>query len=355
MSSNTRNTNPSFEDKRKEYQNGLVSRFLAEVDESDFKTVAIGLDMAADEDKWGLSIIALNSDCTRGQLVLLLPHRATLDNFKQVCSMKPSVEYLHGIIDGLRQRNIRVALAVDVPLGWPDSHGRFLDTWSAKSACSQNLIPERENFEYRLCDLTLREHLRTLDPRASLFAVGADKIACAAFEWARIRTSLLELISSCDVDCVTSNEDRVVLFETYPAAFIRLNYPEFISYKSGEDKANSSTSSAEDVRLRLTEKLLKDYHINIENERNRVAQACKSARSDAIDGFLSALSAWDYLRWKSSKGASHEMTTFEKLLDHAPSQEEIEKIQREGWILVRMSPFNHVSPVTLRAHPRCHN
>ena len=184
--------------------------------------------------------------------------------------------------------------------------------------------------------------MRQYDSSASLFAVGADKIASAAFEWAKVRANISEIIGDCDLGLVNTSQCSVVLIETYPAGFVRLNYPDNIGYKTGDTSSNRTDflMSAEEIRCRLVNKLLADYQLDVENCRTHIEQACSSPRSDAYDGFLSALTAWDYLRWRKYGSRSHSTTTPEMLLGHTPSTEQVEQIQTEGWILVRMSALS---------------
>jgi hypothetical protein len=329
---------PSFGDRSNEWKETVVARLLAEIDKADCGAVAIGLDMAAQEQKWGLSLITLDKTCSAGALQLLLPHRAAIEGFSRHCPMKPSTDYLQGILAGLLERNIPTALAVDVPLGWPASHSQFTKNWAAISGSHADVIPARDDFEYRKTDLSLRVELRKHDPGASLFAVGADKIASAAFVWARVRTHLSDLITACDVGFGSKPPDTIVLFETYPAAFVRLNYPEWIEYKTGENsgKRSDTNRSAKELRNGLEERLLDDYHLDVAKCRPHLDLACDSPPSDAFDGVLSALCAWDYLKFRSSGLPPVTMSTPQQLIDHEIDQNTRELIEKEGWILTRM-------------------
>jgi hypothetical protein len=335
----------SFENKKKEWQDSLVPRFLKAIDQSGCKAVAIGLDMAAQEENWGLSMISLDEDFCSGQLTLILPHRASIDGYKAHCPLKPSKYYLRGILEGLRDRDIETALAVDVPLGWPIKHGLFTHDWSALNRCAIDMIPLRDEFEFRQTDLLLREMLRNSDSSAALFAVGADKIACASFEWAKIRANFSGIIQVCDVGLDNVLQSSVILFETYPAAFVRLNFPDCISYKSGEKTSGQTglSRSAKEIRYELVDKLLAGYRLDIDSCRPYIDQACSSFSSDAFDGFLSAITAWDYLRWRKYGDDSHFTTTPKALLRRDPTIDESNTIEKEGWILIRKSELKDVS------------
>ena len=202
----------------------------------------------------------------------------------------------------------------------------------------------------RLIDIKLRELLRMTDRSASVFSVGADKIASAAFMFAHFRAGMSSgtLISDFGIGSVSSNAVR--LFETYPAAYVRLNYPDFIQYKSGTGSDKQKDNSAGKIRRAFIKKLRCNYSLVVEGRlQNHINQACSSSRSDAFDGLLSALSAWDYLRWRTSGDKFFEMTTPEQLLCRkldsgvAADAEIIKQIETEGWILVRSSPLKDLN------------
>ena len=333
-----KNRDAGFKIESQKWKDSFVTRVLADIDQAKCSQVAIGLDMAAQEDNWGLALITLDDTCSSGALKLLLPHRATIEPFSAHCPMKPSTEYLQGLLAGLHERKIPTALAVDVPMGWPVSHAEFTKTWSALSGSHAESIPARDDFEYRKTDIILRGELRKKDPGASLFAVGADKIASAAFNWAKVRAYLSDLITGCDVGFGSKTTDPIVLFETYPTAFLRLNYPEWIEYKTGEKstKRSSTNRSAEELRYGLVEKLLDDYQLDVTACRTHLDLACSSPRSDAFDGFLSALCAWDYLKIRSTGSPLSTMSTPQQLIENEIDQETREVIESEGWILIRM-------------------
>ena len=330
----------NYKDMKKDLQSNSVSRVLEDINKQHFEYYAVGLDMAAAEENWGLSIIGIQKDFTQGKLLLLLPHREEIPGFRAHCPMKASQDYLKSLLEGLISKPI--VIAVDVPLGWPRNHGSFTSTWSAKNGTQEQFeFPSREDFEFRLTDIKLRDLMRNIDPSASMFSVGADKIASAAFKWAEFRNLYPNLNIISDVGLSEALlPNGISLFETYPAAYVRLNYNNFIQYKSGVESAN--------IRRGLLDQLQKDYGVCIDDSlKNHVHQACSSPRSDAFDGFLSAMSAWDYLRWKISEHHSHFMTAPERLLnrnidtknnEHADL---IQQIESEGWILVRNSKFEN--------------
>jgi hypothetical protein len=316
-----------------------VRAIVAELTNGPTQAIAIGLDMAADERNWGLALLALRNNCSEAQLVSLDPHHAIVDGRRAPFRIRSSRQRLASFLEAFQAKQIPIALAVDVPFGWPRPHAAFTQAWSAESGCAPGLIPQRNDFEYRLTDLCLRTELRRSHPGAALFAVGADKIASAAFEWARVRSQLAGLDIACDFGLGDVHQSKTVMFETYPAAFVRFNYPGFIQYKSG----TKSTRSTE-VRSNLLKQLLTDYPLVYPEHGGFLQQACAASRSDPFDGFLCALSAWDYLRWKGSGEKGVIMTTPARLLQPTPTPQQIATIKVEGWILVRMPPIGSEAP-----------
>jgi hypothetical protein len=344
---------PSFEECSHDWQENLIVRVFEAIDQRQCAAAAIGLDMAAREDNWGLCLLTLDADYRQGVLQLLLPHRATLEGFSRHCPIKPSLTYLQNLLAGLRERKIATSFAVDVPLGWPELHGDFTNDWSAMTGATTEL-PSRDDFEYRLTDLHMKERLG-----ANLFAVGADKIASAAFQWAKARTQLDGLIDACDVGFGVSGDPLVTLFETYPAAFVRLNYSEWIKYKTADNTSETDESqpATELLRKPLLDRMLQDYAMDTSRCEAHLHLSCISPRSDAFDGFLSALTAWDYLRWRRYGVTSHEATTPRSLLGCAPDAKQKDRIKREGWILTRMSQLKTIIEIrsTTRAGDECRN
>ncbi|MEZ6096897.1 MAG: DUF429 domain-containing protein [Pirellulaceae bacterium] len=330
-----RRKKPSFEDSSRECQENLIVRIFEVIDQGPCGAAAIGLDMAAQEDNWGLCLLTLDADYRQGVLQLLLPHRAKLEGFSRHCPIKPSLTNLQDLLAGLRERKITTAFAVDVPLGWPELHGDFTNDWSAMTGAKTEL-PSRDDFEYRMTDLLMKERLG-----ANLFAVGADKIASAAFQWAKARTELGSLIDTCDVGFGVSGDPLVTLFETYPAAFVRLNYGEWIKYKTADNtnETDESQTATELLRKPLLDRLLQDYAIDTSRCEAHVQLSCTSPRSDAFDGLLSALTAWDYLQWRRHADKSCTTTTPEAILGRKPNVQEIKQIETEGWILTRTTPL----------------
>ncbi len=319
-----------------EVKASLVSNLLKRLIQSKPSAVALGIDLAAKEDNWGLSLISLDESFSAGTLELLLPHRAEVPNFKKQCPIKPSSSILREILTGLRAIKVPTALAVDIPIGWPQNHGPFATRWSAESGLGNEELPSRNEFEYRQTDILLREKLKS-----SLFAIGADKIASAAFEWARVRMALSDLIDATDVGFGTNPDTAVVMFETYPAAFVRFNYSNWIEYKTGEasDNQNCDPKSSEDVRFELIEQLVVDYDLNLKPSKASLNLACTTPRSDAFDGLLCALCAWDYLCFRKDRkrpGIDSQMSTPEALMNEPVDADTRARISKEGWIMTRM-------------------
>ncbi len=329
---------PSFKDCSRDWQDSLIKRMFEKLDLEDCAAAAIGFDMAAKEDNWGLCVLTVDIKYENGKLQLLLPHHATVERYPKQFPIKPTLAHLRDLLAGLRERKIWTVLAVDVPLGWPGSHGDFTNDWSAMNGATTEL-PTRDEFEYRLADLRLKERLG-----ANLFAVGADKIASAAFQWANVRTGLGSLIDACDVGFGTNGDPLITLFETYPAAFVRLNCPNWVKYKSGEKKSKKcpDPQSSAKLRCQLVDQISQDYSLDSSRCQSQLDQACLASRSDAFDGFLSALSAWDYLRWRRDGTESHTTTTPEALFGNPPTDKMRKRIEAEGWILTRMSPLKQI-------------
>jgi hypothetical protein len=321
-----------------DWQRKTIKELFEKVEKESCGFAAVGLDMAAQEDKWGLSLITLDKSCTKGNLHLILPHFTAIAGSAEHFVVSPSLSYLKALLSELRSRKITTALAVDIPLGWPAWHGKFTNSWSATSRTSQQLL-SRDEFERRITDHKLKEKTK-----ANLLAVGADKIASAAYAWAMHRVKLTELIDVCDVGVKVDGESLVTLFETYPAGYVRLNYGDFVKYKSGEKKTKKCPSprSTASIRYALFDQLQKDYSLRLNGCESQINQACSVCASDAFDGFLSALTAWDYLRWRKYGVESHETTTPESLLERELTDEDIELINLEGWILIRKSALKKV-------------
>ena len=177
-----------FTDIAREFEESLLTSVLPSITSSGVGYVAIGIDMAAQEGNWGVSVITTDTELSRGSLRLLLPHRFDLDGFKKKHPIKPSGAFIGEFLRGLADHRIPAAVAVDVPFGWPQEHSSFLEAWSAVPVPGKAISPPaRCCFEYRLCDRALMKVLRSEGRSAAVLAVGADKIASAAFEWATQR------------------------------------------------------------------------------------------------------------------------------------------------------------------------
>lgn len=276
--------------------------------------IAIGFDVAAQEDNWGLCVLLLDVNLQHGSLKLLLP------------SPMPEVQYakyqiLHQLLEVTVAASCGGAMAVDVPFGWPDEHRRFVDHWSATAGWNDlSPLPERDEFERRLTAVRLRR----LDVKP--LAVGSDKIACAAFKWAQCRMVFGELLGSIDVGLPMAVQGKMVTFETYPGAFVNINLPrEIWSYKKKHHLSN---------RRRIWNMLTEVYPLdNDERSALWIEHALTTAHSDAFDSLLCAFAAWDYLRWRRGF-ADVTLTTPDRLLGEEFLQYH-DQILREGWMLVR--------------------
>jgi hypothetical protein len=334
-----KNKKPSFKDCPNNWRGTVIKQLFEKIELEQCAAAAIGLDMAAQQESWGLSLITIDKSYTKGNLHLIHPHHTAIEGSADHFAVAPSISYLRDMLSGLRSRNIITALAVDVPLGWPTWHGKFTNEWSATAATTETILG-RDSFERRTTDLKLKGELKS-----NLLAVGADKIASAAYAWAIHRVQLADLIDGCDVGFGIKDAPLVTLFETYPAGYVRLNYRDSVKYKSGEkrSKKRPSPRSTASLRYALLDQIQKDYALCISRCESQIHQACSVSESDAFDGFLSALTAWDYLRWQKYGNESHATTIPKSLLEHEPTDDEIERIQTEGWILIRKSPLEDVS------------
>lgn len=286
-------------------------------------SVAVGFDAAASEDNWGLCVLTLSSDLQTGFMPLLLP-QARINADGHVSSSllcRPCKEALSDLIGCLTTAACPVSIAVDVPFGWPDGHSDFISHWTAQTGWSgKNNIPPRQDFERRWCDIELRSRYPFLQP----FSVGADTIAQAAFCWAVVRQELAQYPLAVDFGLEPVDQD-VVLFETYPGAFVKLAASDFGNYKSKPA-----------VRRNLLASLKGQYELTLSQlQWDWLEWACEQRGSpDAFDAFLCALSAWDHLKNRAAPG-SIPLTTPSSLLQRQTESCEEDRIRREGWILVR--------------------
>jgi hypothetical protein len=174
---------PLFTEIARDFEERLLGNLLPVIESSGHSFMAVGIDMAAQEDNWGFSIISINKTLNCGSLRLLLPHHFELDGFKKKHKIKPSSRVIAGLIEGLKKQSVRIAIAVDVPFGWPQEHSLFLQEWCAVPVPGYSAsFPPRDCFEYRLCDREMRRLLESEGRSPVVLAVGADKIASAAFE-----------------------------------------------------------------------------------------------------------------------------------------------------------------------------
>jgi hypothetical protein len=284
---------------------------------------ALGLDMAADEDNWGLCILLVAPDLSSARLPLLLPQAKI--NAGGTCSRtylcRPTLKVVEQALHLLHQRKVLASLAVDIPFGWPVEHRRFVEHWSATEGWKvPTPLPGRAGFERRLCDRQLQARYAGVRP----LAVGADQIAQAAFRWAEVRRQLCPLVGMIDVGL----DDRPVgfcTFETYPAAFVRLFSADGEKYKS-----------VPEIRRRLLGDLRKRYPLQTDRAQDGWLEwACQQSGSpDAFDALLCALTAWDHLRCRTGQDGT-QLTTPGVVLGRPATPEEAVLIREEGWILVR--------------------
>lgn len=286
-------------------------------------SIALGLDMAANPDNWGFAAMFIDEGHQRGNLPLLLPHakinKDGSDSPTLLC--RPSPDLIREVLQFIRQSARVAALAVDVPFGWPVEHRRFMEHWSATEGWeSSDSLPQRSSFERRWCDLALTAKYPQVQP----LSVGADTLAQAAFMWATFRSLEETMVGFLDVG-EDGFADPFATFETYPGAFVKLVAGDFGDYKSKPA-----------VRKQLRDALRKQYSIHTDQRVDSwIEWACNQKGSpNAFDAFLSALTAWDYLKWRSGT-QDVQLTSPAALLGRVPTEEERAIIRAEGWILVR--------------------
>lgn len=307
-------------------QRGDILRLVEEnIREAD-GPVVVGLDMAAQSDDWGLCVIALTSDLRSGRLAGLLPQAKLNANGRRSPKLlfRPDLPLVRRVLELVKSANRGGSLAVDTPFGWSAEQRRSLVGWSATDGWQgTGSLPTAAQFARRLCDLQLSEAYTTVRP----LAVGADLIALSSFAWAVARTDLAALLGVLDFG-LDGPVAGFATFETYPAAFVRL-----VAHEAGDYKGQP------DIRTRLLDTLRSGYTFEIpDGGEHWLAWACAQKQSpNAYDALLSALTAWDHLRWRAGH-AGITLTTPEVLLGRAPTTIEVERIRREGWILVRTPP-----------------
>lgn len=98
-------------------------------------------------------------------------------------------------------------VAVDIPFGWPEGASAFVGTWSPLVPTP---VPTRQQFRYRLTELTVHLHLGIWP-----LSVSSDRIALGARHWCDL-VATHNLHDSIDV-CADPKPDQAVI-EVYPKA-----------------------------------------------------------------------------------------------------------------------------------------
>jgi hypothetical protein len=314
-------------DPKNDQTNRLLKTLTTSTDPS-HHYLAIGLDIAAAEDNWGLTVLQVDKQTQVANVRIMLPQAAErkggVAHKSKFC--RPSLQLLGEILKWAREEKILCSLAVDVPFGWPNEHLQFIQNWSASSGWKiAQSLPQRSSFQFRLCDIEFEKYFKP--QKVTPLSVSADTLAQAAFQWALARNNLEEQIGTIDFGLIEKiSEEGTVCFETYPGAFVRVCYPNHYSYKS---------ASKRDVRVDLLSSLDKDYPVEMSDSLNQWRNwACNQAGSpDAIDSYLCAICAWEHLRIRYAS-AKTILSTPVKILGRSPTEEEKSKIEREGWILI---------------------
>ena len=297
--------------------------------------LAIGVDAAANEDNWGVCILILSADLQSAQMPILLPQQRinATGQVSPTLLCRPTKQVLLRLLEHITSLNLPASIGVDVPFGWPDAHREFVEHWTATGGwLNSKPIPDRTDFETRLCDIELRKRYPFIRP----LAVGADTIAQAAFCWSQVRQELGQFPIEVDVG-LSQAQQPLALFETYPGAFVKLSVSDFGNYKRKPE-----------VRRELLRALRTQYDLALDvNQTDWLDWSCEQRGSpDAFDSFLCALTAWDHLRHRRFPG-SVSLTTPSTILHRPVTTTEAERINREGWILVRNESFGmeaHKSP-----------
>jgi len=283
-------------------------------------------------DNWGLSIIRIADLPSKHEIVAIFPHSLQTKNGAEDKTRycRPTTLVLTTLLQWVSAGQLKTAIAVDVPFGWPSLHREFLNSFSAKTGLVQSRqMPSRMNFERRLCDITISTKFK--DRRVAPLSVSADTLGQAAFRWAEEREALQPILGCIDVGLPLDCDQSVHCFETYPAAFVRCCFPSQASYKSAKEIP---------ARRALLAELFQAYRVlptaNSEVWCERAIN--QSGSPDALDSLLCAFCAWDYLELRSNK-PSIVMSTPEKILGRPLTADDISRVETEGWILFRYEAF----------------
>ena len=114
--------------------------------------VAIGLDMAAQEDNWGLCVLVLDEELQRARLCTLVPQAKLNANHSRSPTLlfRPSLKLVATLLAGVRDKSDRFgSLAVDTPFGWSCPQNRFLTGWSAVEGWQPPRIKWTPNYRRR--------------------------------------------------------------------------------------------------------------------------------------------------------------------------------------------------------------
>jgi hypothetical protein len=295
---------------------------------------AIGIDVAASIRNWGVSVIRIKKKSCVPEIVGVFPHSLIRANGEdhRTNFCRPTMLVLKTLLEWIEKEKIEAAIAVDVPFGWPTEHCEFLNAFSAKAGMRRvDALPSRADFELRLCDQKIKA--RFIDEGIKPLSVSADTLGQAAFKWAQERQALQRLLGCIDVGLPSPRDSKnsVHCFETYPAAYIRCCFPNQAGYKSPTKVT---------TRKELIAELIKTYRVQTTVQSTAwCKRACEQSGSpDALDSLICALCAWDYFQWKSGRKGIV-MSTPKEILNRSPNENEISRIQSEGWMLFRYEEF----------------
>ena len=316
-------------------QKSLQRLLSKKTGKNSYSWYAIGLDMASKEGNCGLCVLGLNKTLDKATILDLYPRPKINNDFNLAKKNleRPTNSILKNLLKSKKDTNCPLAMGVDVQFGWPIGFSEFVKDWKASEGRENTF--ETDSFIYRLTD----EKISNLTGN-NVLSVSSDKIARCAFAWAKTRKYLqnedINFFIDLGLDHGVSKKNKLPsFFECYPGAFIKHLYGEFDGYKSDIEK-----------RKLLLKKLLEKYNIKkdksnflwliwslYQGKKTKDGGVGGGGSCDAFDSFLWALNAWEYLKWVNNPTGAP-ITTPGKLLGMSVNNLDIEKIKKEGWILI---------------------
>lgn len=275
--------------------------------------LAVGLDLAARAQNWGVAVVEVDHD--GGRLVTLLPELRRTSRGTRVVT-RPTAEHVVAELTRLAESGLPVSIGVDVPFGWPEGARRLL----AGNRADRTVAPASPRGEY---ELRLTDHCFARDGGKRPLSVSADKLGLAAHRWTRLRADLDAALGgawSVDLGLEGPPASGVVAFETYPGGYLggRAKPTPERRRELVADWARSGWRELEGASVEATLAKRRDAH--------------------GFDALVCARIAARHLRERRGEEPQDGWTTPRRLLGRAPTAEEQETIRREGWILVPPRP-----------------